>query len=181
MAKKDAINPPHYKLYPIEAIDMMIKIWGAEKARDYCLMTAFKYRMRLGHKDAIDQELKKEKWYLDKAQELSNQTWAEAENKVFAKTPDSLPEWLAVSTNDTQIIFRVIENCLNRIIIIHKEYVDSGKEIMLKDESGTGSQNNITVVPGDGVKFEGDLKSIIISQDYGCVRLRPHEGELLQF
>lgn len=68
--KKDQINPDHYKQYPIEAIDMMIAIFGKEAVRQYCLITAFKYRMRLGHKDAVDQELKKEKWYLDKAEEL---------------------------------------------------------------------------------------------------------------
>lgn len=70
MAEKDHINPNHYKQYPIEAIDMMIAIFGKEAVRQYCLITAFKYRMRLGHKDAVEQELKKEKWYLDKAEEL---------------------------------------------------------------------------------------------------------------
>ncbi len=68
---KDAINPDHYKQYPIEAIDMMIRIFGKRSVRDYCLITAFKYRMRLGHKDDVTQELQKEKWYLDKASELT--------------------------------------------------------------------------------------------------------------
>lgn len=68
---KDAINPDHYKKYPIEVIDMMVAIFGVQAAINYCTMTAFKYRMRLGHKDDISQELKKEKWYLDKAQELT--------------------------------------------------------------------------------------------------------------
>ena len=63
-------HPKRYNTYPIETIDMMISIWGAEKTIDWCYMTAFKYRMRLGHKDAVDQELAKEKWYLDKAKEL---------------------------------------------------------------------------------------------------------------
>lgn len=67
---KNQINPSHYKQYPIESIDMMVSIWGKEKTRDFCLMTAFKYRMRLGHKDAVDQDMAKEKWYLDKAKEL---------------------------------------------------------------------------------------------------------------
>ena len=70
--KKDAINPAHYKQYPIEVIDMMVRIWGKEAARQYCLMTAFKYRMRLGHKDDIQQELGKEAWYLKKAKELES-------------------------------------------------------------------------------------------------------------
>lgn len=68
--EKDAINPSHYKQYPVEVIDMMISIWGIEQAISYCLMTAFKYRMRLGHKDEMNQELEKEKWYLNKANEL---------------------------------------------------------------------------------------------------------------
>lgn len=67
---KDAINPDHYKKYQIEVIDMMVSIFGVQAAIIYCTMTAFKYRMRLGHKDEISQELKKEKWYLDKAEEL---------------------------------------------------------------------------------------------------------------
>lgn len=69
---KDQINPSHYKQYPIESIDMMVSIWGKEKTRDFCLMNAFKYRMRLGHKDAIEQDMAKEKWYLDKAKELES-------------------------------------------------------------------------------------------------------------
>lgn len=67
---KDQINPSHYKQYPMETIDMMVAIWGVEKTIDYCIMTAFKYRMRAGHKDDVEQELAKEKWYLDKAKWL---------------------------------------------------------------------------------------------------------------
>ena len=38
-------------------------------------MTAFKYRMRMGTKlgNTIEQDLKKEKWYLDKKKELLNE------------------------------------------------------------------------------------------------------------
>lgn len=68
---KDQINPKHYKQYSKEAIDMMIGIWGKEMTAIWCEMTAFKYRMRLGHKDDIQQELQKEAWYLDKHKELS--------------------------------------------------------------------------------------------------------------
>ena len=64
--EKDMINPDHYKQYPIEVIDMMLKVFGKEYVAQYCLITAFKYRMRLGYKDDVEQELKKEKWYLDK-------------------------------------------------------------------------------------------------------------------
>src|SRR6056297_3521530 len=68
---EDVVNhPKHYKNYPVEAIDMMIAIWGKEAVADYCLMNAFKYRMRLGLKDNLDQDLDKEKWYLNKYKDL---------------------------------------------------------------------------------------------------------------
>ena len=67
-------HPSHYNKYDIEVIEMMEKIWGKEACRLWCVMTAFKYRMRLGEKpeNPIEQDLKKEKWYLDKAKEYEN-------------------------------------------------------------------------------------------------------------
>ena len=71
---KEKVNHPcHYNQYPVEVIDMMERIWGAEKVVDFCLMNAFKYRMRLGLKDDIEQDLAKEQWYLNKAAELKTQ------------------------------------------------------------------------------------------------------------
>lgn len=64
-------HPKHYNQYPVEVIDMMVSIWGKEATRTFCLLNAFKYRMRIGHKDDIQADLAKEKWYLDKAKELS--------------------------------------------------------------------------------------------------------------
>lgn len=68
----DYINPNHYKQYPMEVIDMMIAIFGKESTRIYCLMTAFKYRMRLGNKPAepVDRDVEKMRWYENKAKEL---------------------------------------------------------------------------------------------------------------
>lgn len=65
-------HPNHYNQYSIEVIDMMIAIFGEEKTADWCEMTAYKYRMRMGTKpdNSIDQDLAKEKWYLNKAKEL---------------------------------------------------------------------------------------------------------------
>ena len=72
--KEDMVNRPrHYTQYPIEVIDMMVAIWGREKTIDYCTMNAFKYRMRLGHKDHFSQDLAKEQWYLNKARELGGE------------------------------------------------------------------------------------------------------------
>ena len=68
------INPSHYKGYSKETIEMMIAIYGAESVAIHCEINAFKYRMRLGKKvgESISDDLAKEKWYLDKANELRN-------------------------------------------------------------------------------------------------------------
>ena len=70
--KEQVNHPNHYNTYSIEVITMMIGIWGNEKTADWCEMTAFKYRMRMGTKEnnPIEQDQSKEKWYLSKAQEL---------------------------------------------------------------------------------------------------------------
>lgn len=70
VTKSDAIHPNHYKRYSVEVIDQMIAIYGTEAAAIHCELTAFTYRARLGYKDDIEQDLKKEKWYLDKCHEL---------------------------------------------------------------------------------------------------------------
>jgi len=68
----DKINPSHYKNYSVEVIEMMVKIWGEVVTASYCELCAFKYRMRLGCKpdQDIETELGKEKWYLNKRNEL---------------------------------------------------------------------------------------------------------------
>ena len=65
-------HPTHYNQYDIEVIDMIIKIWGPEAAALWCDITAFKYRMRMGTKpdNSIEQDIKKEQWYLNKAKEI---------------------------------------------------------------------------------------------------------------
>lgn len=63
-------HPLHYNQYPVETIVMMERVFGREKTIDFCLLSAFKYRMRLGHKDNIQQDLEKEQWYLDYAAKL---------------------------------------------------------------------------------------------------------------
>lgn len=63
-------HPKHYTQYPIEVIDMMLAIWGKEKVINYCILNAFKYRMRAGNKDSLVNDFSKEQWYLNKAKEL---------------------------------------------------------------------------------------------------------------
>ena len=74
--KEEKINDPvyhpsHYNDYDVECIEMMRRIWGDEHVAIFCKLNAFKYRMRLGHKDAIDQDLAKEQWYINKLNELT--------------------------------------------------------------------------------------------------------------
>ena len=65
-------HPAHYNNYSVEVIDMIEQIYGREATAMWCEMTAFKYRMRVGTKpdNSIEQDLKKEKWYLDHAKKL---------------------------------------------------------------------------------------------------------------
>jgi hypothetical protein len=67
-------HPNHYNNYDIEVIDMMERIWGPEKTAVFCELNAFKYRMRMGTKpdNNIEQDIKKENWYLNKMKELKN-------------------------------------------------------------------------------------------------------------
>jgi len=66
-------HPQHYNNYDIEVIEMMEKIFGRQATKSFCLLNAFKYRMRAGTKPNIpaEQDLAKEQWYLNKAKELS--------------------------------------------------------------------------------------------------------------
>jgi hypothetical protein len=75
MQEYDYVNPDHYKKGNKEVIDMMVDIWGKEDVAKHCEMNAFKYRMRMGEKpnQPLEQELKKAKWYEDKAKELRNE------------------------------------------------------------------------------------------------------------
>ena len=72
-AEYEMVNhPSHYNQYDIEVIDMIIKIWGPEAAALWCDITACKYRMRMGTKpgNSIEQDIKKEQWYLNKSKEI---------------------------------------------------------------------------------------------------------------
>ena len=51
MKNKEQVNhPEHYNQYPVEAIEIMLKVFGMEAVYNFCLLNAFKYRMRLGIK-----------------------------------------------------------------------------------------------------------------------------------
>lgn len=70
MAEKDMINPDHYKVHEFECIDEMEFMFGTAAVISFCRCNAWKYRYRAGHKDDIQQDLKKSEWYIKKAKEL---------------------------------------------------------------------------------------------------------------
>ena len=70
---KAVYSPAHYNDYDVECIEMMRRIWGDKEVEIFCKLNAFKYRMRLGHKDAMQQDFEKEQWYLKKQKELGRQ------------------------------------------------------------------------------------------------------------
>lgn len=82
--KYEMVNhPQHYNNYDVEVVDMMERIWGTKATIEWCKMTAYKYRMRMGTKPAEDdtkeamkaklmEDFEKEQWYLDKAEELKS-------------------------------------------------------------------------------------------------------------
>jgi hypothetical protein len=63
-------HPTHYNQQSIEVIDMMLAIYGKQAVIHFCLLNAFKYRMRAGHKDDITQDIQKALWYERKVKEL---------------------------------------------------------------------------------------------------------------
>ena len=76
MVKEQVDHPDHYNQYPVEVIDMMEKVFGIDAVYHFCLLNAFKYRMRMGNKikcginlwlKNIQEDLDKEKWYLKMA------------------------------------------------------------------------------------------------------------------
>jgi hypothetical protein len=63
---KDAINPDHYKVGGIEAIDYVQAKLSPEEYRGYLRGNALKYLSRAGHKDDAAQDISKAIWYLER-------------------------------------------------------------------------------------------------------------------
>ena len=58
--------PKHYDFFPdVETITMMASLSTIEEFKAYCFLTKFKYRARIGEKDAMEQELGKSNKYLE--------------------------------------------------------------------------------------------------------------------
>lgn len=69
-------HPNHYNQYDVEVLTMMERIWGKDAVISFCKLSAFKYRMRMGTKpnEPIDRDIAKEKFYLDYAQRLCQES-----------------------------------------------------------------------------------------------------------
>ena len=67
-------HPKHYNNYDVEVIDMMERIFGTYETYAFCKLNAYKYRMRAGTKPniTVQQDLDKEQWYLNKAEEIKS-------------------------------------------------------------------------------------------------------------
>jgi len=62
---EDNVNQPkHYLVGDIEAIDVMVKVFGKKAVKYYCLCNAFKYLWRSLHKGKEEEDIKKAIWYL---------------------------------------------------------------------------------------------------------------------
>jgi len=69
----DYVRPQHYKQEDgRETWEIMVDIYGPEKVADWCELTAYKYKSRMGKKpnEGIDREQGKIDWYENKAREI---------------------------------------------------------------------------------------------------------------
>ena len=64
--RKDMVNPDHYKVGGIEAIDYLQAKLSEEEFAGYCRGNALKYLSRAGHKDDAAQEYRKAIWYIER-------------------------------------------------------------------------------------------------------------------
>lgn len=68
------VEHPHYYSQEgrRECIEEMRIVFGDAAVRQWCVMTAYKYRYRTGNKEgnSAEQDNKKAEWYLDYAEEM---------------------------------------------------------------------------------------------------------------
>lgn len=67
IVEPDNVNhPSHYETGKFECIDVMLETQGRQAVINFCVCNAFKYLYRHGRKNGVE-DLKKARWYLDKA------------------------------------------------------------------------------------------------------------------
>lgn len=83
---QDNVNHPrHYEGHcSIECIDNMSLIFGSQNVTDYCMINAYKYLSRYKYKNGYE-DLKKAKWYLDKAEVLHLTEGTDINYEIFDK------------------------------------------------------------------------------------------------
>lgn len=111
-------HPTHYNQYPIEVIDIMERVFGREDTEKWCLMTAFKYRMRMGLKAGapMEQDLEKEQWYLRKAEELKKKVGGQEIREAYTN-PVSIDAIMKLDA-----IKKAYESSHNAEIIVNRIY-----------------------------------------------------------
>lgn len=58
------LNPDHYKVGKLQAIEQMIIVFGPSKVANFCEVNAFKYHARAGLKGDASLDHKKADWYM---------------------------------------------------------------------------------------------------------------------
>lgn len=92
-------HPSHYNHYYLEVIDILERVYGTEATATWCEMTAMKYRLRMGTKpgEPIERDIEKERWYLNKRDELqekmrkSEEEASAAHNAIDAVIDEECP------------------------------------------------------------------------------------------
>lgn len=82
--KADPTNPDHYKnSTSLECIEAMEIIFGSNAVVDFCVCNAWKYIWRWKNKNGAE-DLKKAKWYIDRAQTLIHDDFAFVARKKYS-------------------------------------------------------------------------------------------------
>jgi len=82
--KYDNVNPSHYKDGDKEVWQMMINVFGLEAYLNFCMVNAFKYRMRAGKKEGEEytDDIKKALWYETQAKQLKENESNDLQNSI---------------------------------------------------------------------------------------------------
>ena len=82
--KADPTNPDHYKnSTSLECIEAMEIIFGINAVIDFCVCNAWKYIWRWKNKNGVE-DLKKAKWYIEKAWDLIDGEFAASARSKFS-------------------------------------------------------------------------------------------------
>lgn len=73
MSNWDVVKEPqHYKHGTFEVIDEMILVFGPQRAFDFCIMNAWKYRARAQYKGKLEEDMAKADTYLVMAKAIAD-------------------------------------------------------------------------------------------------------------